>query len=98
MHMADALLSPAVAATMYVASGTAAGISIKRLSGDENTQKIPTMAVASALVFAGQMINYTIPGTGSSDGTGSQHMEHGLLRVLCGVLPDLAPDHEEQAV
>ena len=74
MHMADALLSPAVAATMYVASGTAAGISIKRLSGDENTQKLPTMAVASALVFAGQMINYTIPGTGSSG-----HLCGGML-------------------
>ena len=74
MHMADALLSPAVAATMYVASGTTAGISIKRLTGDENTQKLPTMAVASALVFAGQMINYTIPGTGSSG-----HMCGGML-------------------
>ena len=38
MHMADALLAPAVAATMYVASGTAAGISIKKLTKDENTQ------------------------------------------------------------
>ena len=66
MHMADALLSPAVAATMYVASGTAAAISIKRLKEDNDPQKLPTMAVASALVFAGQMINYTIPGTGSS--------------------------------
>ena len=74
MHMADALLAPAVAATMYVASGTAAGISIKRLTKDENTQKLPTMAVASALVFAGQMINYTIPGTGSSG-----HMCGGML-------------------
>ncbi len=74
MHMADALLSPAAAATMYVASGTTAGISIKRLAGDENTQKLPTMAVASALVFAGQMINYTIPGTGSSG-----HMCGGML-------------------
>ena len=74
MHMADALLAPAVAATMYVASGTAAGISIKKLTKDENTQKLPTMAVASALVFAGQMINYTIPGTGSSG-----HMCGGML-------------------
>ena len=65
MHMADALLAPAVAATMYVASGTAAGISIKRLTKDENTQKLPTMEVASALVCAGQMINYTRPGTGA---------------------------------
>ena len=31
MHMADALLAPAVAATMYVASGTAAGVSISKL-------------------------------------------------------------------
>ena len=74
MHMADALLSPAVAATMYAASGTVAGISISKLTKDDNTQKLPTMAVASALVFAGQMINYTIPGTGSSG-----HMCGGML-------------------
>ncbi|HAB94240.1 MAG TPA: cobalamin biosynthesis protein CbiM, partial [Lachnospiraceae bacterium] len=74
MHMADALLSPAVAATMYVASGTAATVSIKRLTIDEDAQKLPTMAVASALVFAGQMINYTIPGTGSSG-----HLCGGML-------------------
>ena len=36
MHMADALLSPAVAATMYVASGTAAGISIYQLKKDND--------------------------------------------------------------
>lgn len=64
MHMADALLAPAVAATMYAASGIAAGVSVKTLRKDEATAKLPTMAVASALVFAGQMINYTIPGTG----------------------------------
>ena len=51
MHMADALLSPAVAATMYVASGTAAGISAHKLKKDENLQKLPTMAVTAALVL-----------------------------------------------
>ena len=66
MHMADALLAPAVAATMYVASGTAAGISVHKLKKDDEPQKLPTMAVTAALVFAGQMINYTIPGTGSN--------------------------------
>lgn len=74
MHMADALLSPAVAATMYVASGAAAGISVRTLKKDENTAKLPTMAVTAALVFAGQMINYTIPGTGSSG-----HLCGGML-------------------
>ena len=72
--MADALLAPAVAATMYVASGTAAGISIHKLKKEDDPAKLPTMAVTAALVFAGQMINYTIPGTGSSG-----HMCGGML-------------------
>ena len=66
MHMADALLAPTVAAAMYAASGTAAGLSIHRLKRESDPQRLPTMAVTAALVFAGQMINYTIPGTGSS--------------------------------
>ena len=74
MHMADALLAPAVAATMYVASGTAAGVSIHQLKKDDEAKKLPVMAVSAALVFAGQMINYTIPGTGSSG-----HMCGGML-------------------
>ena len=74
MHMADALLAPSVAATMYVASGAVAAICVKALKKDENTAKLPTMAVTAALVFAGQMINYTIPGTGSSG-----HLCGGML-------------------
>ena len=66
MHMADALLAPAAAATMYAASAITAGVSIHQLKKDDEPQKLPVMAVTSALVFAGQMINYTIPGTGSS--------------------------------
>ena len=74
MHMADALLAPAVAATMYAASGVTAGFSVKTLRKDEETAKLPVMAVTSALVFAGQMVNYTIPGTGSSG-----HMCGGMM-------------------
>ena len=74
MHMADALLAPAVAATMYAASGVAAGVSVSKLKKDEASEKLPTMAVTAALVFAGQMINYTIPGTGSSG-----HLCGGML-------------------
>lgn len=66
MHMADALLSPAVAGTMYACTGAALAVSVYKVSKEEQTAKLPTMAVASALVFAGQMINYSIPGTGSS--------------------------------
>ncbi len=74
MHMADALLAPAVAGVMYVASAAAAGVSVHQLRKDDEPQKLPVMAVTSALVFAGQMINYTIPGTGSSG-----HMCGGML-------------------
>ncbi|MBE6128970.1 MAG: cobalamin biosynthesis protein CbiM [Erysipelotrichaceae bacterium] len=74
MHMADALLSPAVAATMYAASGSVAAYSINKLKKDDEQSKLPVMAVAAAMVFAGQMINYTIPGTGSSG-----HLCGGML-------------------
>lgn len=85
MHMADALLAPAVAATMYVASAATVGVSIAKLRKEEKTglestsKKLPAMAVMAALVFAGQMINYSIPGTGSSG-----HMCGGMM--LSGVL------------
>ena len=86
MHMADALLAPAVAATMYVASGTAAGVSISKLKKDDEPQKLPVMAVTAALVFAGQMINYTIPGTGSSGHMCGGMMLSALLGPQAGFL------------
>lgn len=66
MHMADALLAPGVAATMYAATGVVAGVCMHKLRKEDDPARLPTMAVTAALVFAGQMINYTIPGTGSS--------------------------------
>lgn len=66
MHMADALLAPAVAGVMYGATAITAGVSVSKIKKENDSHKIPMMAVCAALVFAGQMINYTIPGTGSS--------------------------------
>lgn len=74
MHMADALLAPPAAGVMAVASGAAAVYSISKVRKEEQSEKIPVMAVSAALIFAGQMINYTIPGTGSSG-----HLCGGLL-------------------
>lgn len=74
MHMADALISPAVAGTMYVCSAAAAGYSIKKVRMDTDTKKIPVMGIMGAFVFAAQMINFTIPGTGSSG-----HLCGGML-------------------
>ena len=74
MHMADALVSPAVAGTMAVASIAAAGYSIHRVRLENDEKKIPVMGVMGAFVFAAQMINFTIPGTGSSG-----HLCGGML-------------------
>lgn len=74
MHMADALVSPAVAGTMYVCSMAASGYSIKKVRLENDSRKIPIMGVMGAFVFAAQMINFTIPGTGSSG-----HLCGGLL-------------------
>lgn len=74
MHMADALVAPAVAATMYACSTVAAGYSVKEVRLENDAKKIPMMGVMGAFVFATQMINFTIPGTGSSG-----HLCGGML-------------------
>lgn len=66
MHMADALISPAVGTTMYALSAAATAYSVKKVRLENNPGKIPVMGVMGAFVFAAQMINFTIPGTGSS--------------------------------
>lgn len=74
MHMADALVAPAVAGTLYVCSTAAAAFSVKQVRLDTDTKKVPVMGVMGAFVFAAQMINFTIPGTGSSG-----HLCGGML-------------------
>lgn len=74
MHMADALLAPVVAGTMYACSTVAAGYSVRRIRLESDEKKIPVMGVMGAFVFATQMINFTIPGTGSSG-----HLCGGML-------------------
>ena len=80
MHMADALLSPAVGGTMWaVAAGTIIYCS-RKLRQEMDTGKAPLMGVLGAFIFAAQMINFTIPATGSSG-----HLGGGLLlAVLLG--------------
>ena len=86
MHMADAMISPAVAATMYACSAVAAGYSLSRLRREDDPQKIPLMGVMGAFVFAAQMINFTIPGTGSSGHLCGGMMLSALLGPYAGFL------------
>jgi cobalt/nickel transport system permease protein len=80
MHMADALISPAVGLTMNAASVAAIGAAIARVKNDEfGDNKIPIMGVAGAMVFAAQMVNFAIPATGSSGHIGGGILLAGLL-------------------
>jgi cobalt/nickel transport system permease protein len=80
MHMADALISPIVGGTMLAATAGVAAYSIKKIKNDLDERKIPLMGVMGAFIFAAQMINFSIPGTGSSG-----HLGGGmLLAILLG--------------
>lgn len=77
MHMADALLSPTVGVGFLAASGGVMAYSAKRIKEEGDESKIPLMGVLGAFVFAAQMINFTIPGTGSSG-----HIGGGMLLAM----------------
>lgn len=80
MHMADALISPAVGGAMWAASAGLIGYCSKKVKQDLDDRKIPLMGVVGAFIFAAQMINFTIPGTGSSG-----HLGGGMiLAILLG--------------
>lgn len=80
MHVADALVSPPIALTAGVASAALIGIASKKVSKISRPDLVPLMGVLGAFVFAAQMINFAIPGTGSSG-----HIIGGvLLAALIG--------------
>ena len=74
MHMADALISPLVGTAGLVAGAAFIGDSSRKLGKIADTDLIPLMGMSGAFVFAAQMINFSIPGTGSSG-----HIGGGLL-------------------
>ncbi|MDE6791984.1 MAG: energy-coupling factor ABC transporter permease [Muribaculaceae bacterium] len=74
MHMADALVSTPVALTtggIAIALIAAASAKVKSITREDI---VPLMGVMGAFVFAAQMINFAIPGTGSSG-----HIIGGIL-------------------
>jgi len=79
MHMADALLSPAVGAAMWAASAATIAYSSKKVREDLDDRRIPLMGVLGAFIFAAQMINFTIPATGSSGHLGGGMILAALL-------------------
>ena len=80
MHMADALISPAVGGAMWAATAGLTAYSARKLKENPDEHRVPLMGVLGAFIFAAQMINFTIPGTGSSG-----HLGGGMiLAILLG--------------
>lgn len=74
MHMSDALLSAPVAIVADVVAASllvAASVKVKK---DSKENIVPLMRVMGAFIFAAQMLNFSIPGTGSSG-----HIVGGIL-------------------
>jgi cobalt/nickel transport system permease protein len=77
MHMADAMISPAVGGVMWAGAGGLIGYSARKMRHCLDAGRVPLMGVMGAFVFAAQMVNFSIPGTGSSG-----HLGGGLLLAI----------------
>lgn len=77
MHMSDALISPVVGGVMLAVTAGLSAYSVRKIQQESDLRKIPLMGVMGAFVFAAQMINFSIPGTGSSG-----HIGGGLLLAV----------------
>ncbi len=80
MHMADALISPPVAVAAGAGAVALIAVAANKVKNSPREGLPSMMGIMGAFVFAAQMINFSIPGTGSSG-----HIIGGvLLSVLLG--------------
>lgn len=86
MHMADALISPAIGGTMWAVSGGLIAYCARKLKQSLRDHLVPMMGVLGAFIFAAQMINFSIPGTGSSGHLGGGLILTALLGPHAGFL------------
>lgn len=86
MHMSDALLSPAIGATFWAGSLGCIGYCSRKLRQNIDDKMVPLMGVLGAFIFAAQMINFTIPGTGSSGHIGGGMILAALLGPYAGFI------------
>lgn len=77
MHMADALVSPAVGGALWAGTAGLLAHSAREVRRRFDDRAVPLMGVLGAFVFAAQMVNFSIPGTGSSG-----HIGGGLLLAI----------------
>ena len=76
MHMFNAMVSPTVCVATNLAAATLVGLSIVKLHRQQAPMRrmAPMMVVCTALIFAAQMLNFSLPGVEASG-----HLIGGIL-------------------
>jgi cobalt/nickel transport system permease protein len=84
MHIPDGFLSLAVAITFWVLAVLAVGYALSRVRMELDERRVPVMGVLAAVIFAGQMLNFSVTG-----GTSGHLLGAALAVILIGPWPAL---------
>ncbi len=80
MHMTNGLISPTVACCGWAVATAVTVYCAHRVSREKENRQLPLAGVMGAFIFAGQMLNFTIPCTGSR----GHLVGGGVLAALLG--------------
>lgn len=86
MHVSDALISPPVALTTGICAISLIAVASKKVKESRRPDIIPLMGIMGAFIFACQMINFSIPGTGSSGHLIGGIFLSAILGPWCGFI------------
>ncbi len=86
MHLGNSIICPVTGIPMIIAMGSVLYYSFKKAKQDFKKENIPYIAALSAFVFALQMINFSIPETGSSGHVIGAVLLSALLGRYCAFI------------
>jgi len=79
MHIPDGFLSAPVAIVFWLISAVVVGYALVRVNRDLDERRVPLLAVLAAMIFAGQMLNFSVTG-----GTSGHLLGATLAAILLG--------------
>lgn len=82
MHIPDGFLSLAVSLVFWVLAVVAVGYALTRLRTELAERQVPMMGVLAAVIFAGQMLNFSVTG-----GTSGHLLGAALSSIVLGPWP-----------
>ena len=77
MHIPDGFLSPAVCAVTWLMAAVGVWYALRRLDRALGPRMVPLLGVTAAGIFAGQMVNFPLPGLATSG-----HLMGGVLAAV----------------